>query len=171
MNVHQIISLAESHVSTWHFWKIREVKWRADGMSGGLWYPEPETRTARIECAWEENVDLVFHEAFHSVWRESPMAEKDPYWCEGFCNAFSGAWRWVKTKDKISPSEFRRAQKDEWTRLYDIPDRLISKEHGGVKGGIEFRQFWLRLNLFADHEKKGFFSRHMGYSPETGKRI
>lgn len=141
---------------TWKFVEIGEIHWVSCRNRGGEWYgPECLNGAARIVCGWEDTIDLVWHEVFHSVFHNSPMKGYDPLWMEGWCNAFS----------EVHHRNFKTPVYDEsyHTRTYLIPCDSLLKQASFDASVLKI--MWMAWNNPNYPQKPGAFSDFMGYAP------
>ncbi|NOS67032.1 MAG: hypothetical protein HOO67_01550 [Candidatus Peribacteraceae bacterium] len=139
---------------------VDSIAWCGDRERGGLWYPPHDGHGARIELGREEGIDLVYHEAFHSVWHDCPLAKFDPWWGEGFCNAFSETMRNCYFDYHVP--EVRPLTQHE--RNYLHPCYLLC--HKALFDPSHLRYFFLRMNAEAQQLERPVLSEFFQWSPD-----
>ena len=157
-----IIALAKAWCDGWDFVEIESVTWK--NISGGLWWP-PTSRNplARIELGWDNGVDLLYHEAFHSVWHLCPLRQTDGWWGEAWCNAFSESVRGVFYPFVDRKFEDADIEYTSHERQYLKPCDLLLKEVGRCP--VNLLKLFRRMNRIARHGHAGFFTDYMEFDP------
>lgn len=158
-NPYSIVAEAKKWAVGWEMVPIDSVKWCGDRARGGLWYPPHKGSGSRIELGCEEGIDLVYHEAFHAVWYGSPLAKFDPWWGEGFCNAFSETVRgdfyfYRPTTEPMTPHE----------RIYLHPCHLLCAET--LYSRTLLKIFFMTMNKRATRLQCPVLSEHFRWSPD-----
>lgn len=160
MNPYDVVKLARSWASGWEPAEIGSITWCGDRKKGGLWYPPHAGRPSRIELGSEEGIELVYHEAFHATWHGSPLAQFDPWWGEGFCNAFSETSRNV-----FYPYLWLMGgPTTQHERVYLHPCHLLCRET--LWSAPLLRDFFRLKNQEALRLKRPVLSEHFGWSPD-----
>lgn len=148
----------------WQFVEIGEIRWVSEPKRGGRWSgPNDGFERAHIRCGWEDTIDLVWHEVFHSVFHNCPMKRYDPLWMEGWCNAFA----------EIHIGKFQGTADDDsyHTRTYLIPcDKLLHQSDFDLSILKTMWLGWNGLNTPLLTLSPGAFSKYMGYTPMENPR-
>lgn len=159
-NPYEIVAEAKKWATSWEMVPIDSIKWCGDRKRGGLWYPPHNGSGSRIELGCEEGIDFVYHEAFHAVWHGSPLAKFDPWWGEGFCNAFSETMRnhyydyRPKTTEPLTQHE----------RVYLHPCYLLCVQ--SLFNPSHLRYFFTLMNNRATELQRTVLSEHFEWSPD-----
>jgi hypothetical protein len=160
---HHIISEAKTWVGpSWEFVALDEIIWRLENGAGGLWYPPwRENTCARITLGWDQPIDGLWHEVFHSVAFRAPLIHRFPNWGEGWCCAFAEL-----QSNKWSPANiFGSCPTTAFERLYSFPaTHLLTR---ACHSRQQLKDIWFAWNRMT----AGDFSAYIGYDPDTGQRI
>ena len=158
-----IIDEARSWVGpSWKFVDIERVAWVRENGAGGLWYPPwlPKRKHAVIHLGWDQTIDGLWHEVFHSVAHNAPLIAAEPAWCEGWCCAFSENMR----QEFATAPVFARDPVTDFERRYSFAATHLLCRAGRRVSGL--RQLWLDWNAQPAELLRGErFSTFIGYNP------